>query len=53
MAFSQFCSIAAVQATYHIRYAPTRELLGATVTAPTPQLVADLRWQQARIDISL
>ncbi len=52
MAFSQFASIAAVQAAYHIRHVSTNERFGTTAIEPSPQFVADLRWQQAHIDTS-
>ncbi len=52
MAFSQFGSIAAVQAAYQIRHVLTHELLGSTAIEPSPQFVADLRWQQVHIDTS-
>ena len=45
MAFSQFSSIAAVQAAYDIRHALTHELLGATAAAPAPQFAVDLHWR--------
>ena len=41
MAFSQFSSIAAVQAAYDIRHV----LLGATAAAPAPQFAVDLHWR--------
>ncbi len=52
MAFSQFGSIAAVQAAYHIRHVLTHEPLGTTAVTPPSQFVADLRWQQTHIDTS-
>lgn len=52
MAFSQFGSIAAVQAAYQIRHVLTHELFGATAVEPSPQFVANLRWQQMHIDTS-
>ncbi|ETW98053.1 MAG: hypothetical protein ETSY1_20325 [Candidatus Entotheonella factor] len=52
MAFSQFGSIAAVQAAYRIRHVLTHDVFGTTAMEPSPQFVADLRWQQMHIDTS-
>ncbi len=52
MAFSQFSSIAAVQAEYQVRHVLTDTFFGATSIEPSEQFVTALRWQQAHIDTS-